>query len=153
MAKVSSKNAGRVTALPAFTLTLTAQIERFERLDDTIRSAASDGVADTAESLNYEFYRAINTAAGSSLLAHLLGRTTRYVPRRFYGRKRGWLAGSAEEYAPMVDALAERWNLGRLLTETHMRDTGEFHVNRLAETGPWASPRPARDTIPSGARS
>jgi len=129
--------AGRLAERAARQLTET-QLNELAELDISIRLAVERGQPETVEQLNYAFHRIINRAAGSPMLAQLLGRTTQYVPRRFYAEIHGWLQASAEEHAAIVEALRQSdGNLARSLVERHIRDSGTLLVEHLRSIGFW----------------
>lgn len=132
--------AGKLAARASAVIT-PDQLAELVAIDESIRRAAREEAADTVEHLNYEFHRKINLAADSPLLAQLLGRTTRYVPRRFYAQIPGWLTASAEEHGPIIQALKDGdGERARVVTEQHIRESGSLLVNHLAEIGLWATP-------------
>ena len=117
-----------------------AQVKELELLDRQIRDAVRSGQGDEVEEQNFQFHRLINRSAGSVTLRRFLKETTRYVPRRYYQQIPGWLSSSAQDHAPILDALRSKDSTAaRVVMEAHIRRAGSLLIEHLRSRGLWDS--------------
>jgi DNA-binding GntR family transcriptional regulator len=72
---------------------------------EALGQAAADGDGSRVESLNHDFHRRINLAAGAPRLAWMLTISTKFAPRRFFATIPGWPKASALDHAEIIKAI------------------------------------------------
>src|ERR1700677_4685589 len=80
------------------------ELRELTEVHEALRKAAADG--DGVESLNHDFHRRVNQAAGAPRLAWMLSISTKFAPRRFFATIPGWPKASAQDHAAIIEAIA-----------------------------------------------
>ena len=97
------------------------------KVHEALLKAAADGNGDLVESLNHDFHRRINRAAGAPRLAWMLSISTRFAPRRFFATIPGWSKASAQDHAAIIKAIIDGdAGAARAAMMQHMENAGEL---------------------------
>lgn len=114
------------------------RLAEVEQLQAALEEAQRTGDAERVETLNHQFHREINLAAGSPKLAWFLGSAARYAPRRFYPTIHGWPEASVEDHHAVIEALRKKDEAaaGRAMRE-HIQHAGQLLVAHLSERHNW----------------
>ena len=82
------------------------ELGELTEVHEALRKAAADGDGERVESLNHDFHRRVNQAAGAPRLAWMLSISTKFAPRRFFATIPGWPKASAQDHAAIIEAIA-----------------------------------------------
>ena len=134
-ADLAAQLVGRAT-----TLISEPQLEHVARVAAEL--AAAEGHLELS-TLEYEFHRLINKAAGSRKLARFLDMASRYTPARVYTGDPEWRVRVVADHAAILAALRARdANAAREAVFRHVKD-GEWRLLRhLDAVGMWAPGSP-----------
>jgi len=115
-----------------------------QQLDRVAQVAAELAMAEghhELSTLEYEFHRLINKAAGSRKLARFLDMASRYTPARVYTGDPQWRVQVVADHAAIVAALRARdANAAREAVFRHVKDGERRLLRHLDAVGMWTSP-------------
>ena len=115
------------------------QLDEVAALNQALKSAISSKDRASIERLEYEFHRAINTAARSRKLAYLLNNTTKYLPAGFYSADAQWRAAAAGDHKAILAALRARDAAAASAAVTaHVLDGKKRLLEHLDGIGFWS---------------
>lgn len=81
------------------------QLAELTNVQTDLEAAYTAGDGERAVRLNHDFHRAINVAADSPKLAHLMSQITRYAPESVFPTIDGWPDQSNAHHRRLLDAL------------------------------------------------
>ncbi|MFC0437545.1 GntR family transcriptional regulator [Kutzneria buriramensis] len=111
------------------------QLAHVERVAAELAAAAGHQELSTLE---YEFHRLINKAAGSRKLARFLDMATRYTPARVYTGDPEWRVQVVADHAAILDALRARdVGAAREAVFRHVKDGERRLLRHLDAVGMW----------------
>ncbi|TCP43422.1 DNA-binding GntR family transcriptional regulator [Tamaricihabitans halophyticus] len=117
------------------------ELERLDQLQVEWRTAVADGDVNRLETINFEFHRLINMAAGAPKLVDMMRTTLRMIPRSFYSRHPEWTDLATPRHDAIVAALrAGDETAARREAEEHVREAGELMIQYFDERGYWRAP-------------
>ncbi|MFI5839238.1 GntR family transcriptional regulator [Catenuloplanes sp. NPDC051500] len=103
------------------------------------RTLARTRTADSIETLEFDFHRAVNRIAEARKLSWFLHTATRYTPARFYSSDAGWLAGMREDHEALLAAFAAHdQDAARAAMTRHFTDGADRLVKHLDGLGIWS---------------
>jgi DNA-binding GntR family transcriptional regulator len=102
-----------------------ADLRGLGEVHEALLAAAAAGDGEQVESLNHDFHRRINLAAGAPRLAWMLSISTKFAPRRFFASIPGWWRASAQDHAAILQAITDRdAERARAAMMKHMENAG-----------------------------
>ncbi|MFC0549139.1 GntR family transcriptional regulator [Kutzneria chonburiensis] len=129
-AELAAQLIGRAT-----TLISEQQLAHVAQVADEL--AAAEGHQELS-TLEYEFHRLINKAAGSRKLARFLDMASRYTPARVYTADPEWRVQVVADHAAIVAALRARdANAAREAVYRHVKDGERRLLRHLDAVGMW----------------
>jgi DNA-binding GntR family transcriptional regulator len=130
-AELAAQLVGRAT-----TLISEQQLEHVARVAAELAAAGGHQELSTLE---YEFHRLINKAAGSRKLARFLDMASRYTPARVYTADPQWRVQVVADHAAIVAALRARdANAAREAVYRHVKDGERRLLRHLDAVGLWS---------------
>ncbi len=104
-----------------------ADVRALGEVHQALLAAAAAGDGELVESLNHDFHRRINLAAGAPRLAWMLSIATKFAPRRFFATIPGWPRASAQDHAAIIQAITGRdAGRARAAMMRHMENAGDL---------------------------
>jgi len=129
-AELAAQLIGRATALIS-----DEQLDHVAAVADEL--AAAEGHQELS-TLEYEFHRLINKAAGSRKLARFLDMAGRYTPARVYTADPEWRVRVVTDHAAIIAALRARdANAAREAVYRHVKDGERRLLRHLDAVGMW----------------
>ena len=116
-----------------------AELEEFERLNRALRTAIRAKDLTSVEQCEFEFHRAINTAARSRKLAYMLNNTTKHLPAGVYSADAQWRSATLSDHKAILDALRARdCAAASAAVSAHVLDGKKRLLEHLDGIGFWA---------------
>lgn len=132
--------AGELTARACRRMPAT-DLDRLDGLQEEWRAAVADNDLDRLETINFDFHRVINLAAGAPKLVDMMRTTLRMIPRSFYSQHPEWVELATPRHQAIVDALHARdEHAANHEAAEHVREAGELMIHYFDERGYWRSP-------------
>jgi len=117
-------------------------LRELTEVHEALRKAAGAGAGELVESLNHDFHRRINLAAGAPKLAWMLSISTKFAPRRFFATIPGWSKASAQDHAAIISAIsAGDADAARAAMTQHMKNAGDLLAANFESVQAMAEPR------------
>lgn len=107
VASVQAFIGGELAARAAVAIT-DEQLAELIAIQDDLESAYDTDDLERTVRLNHEFHRAINVAAGSPKLTHVMSAITRYAPESVFPTLEGWPRQSIKDHRAVIAAFERR---------------------------------------------
>jgi DNA-binding GntR family transcriptional regulator len=116
-------------------------LARLEAAAGACVAALRGGDSAGAEAANWEFHKAINSAAGAPKLVLVLQTTLRFIPRGFYALVPAWRRASKRGHDEILTAFrADDPDQAAHAAEEHVREAGRLLIEFFSNKGYWSRP-------------
>ncbi len=112
------------------------QLRELTRIQTELEDAYAGNDIERTVRLNHDFHRAINVAAKSPKLAHMMSQITRYAPESVFPVIAGWPDQSIKDHRRVLSALAKHdGKLARRAMSEHLAAGAAPLIDHLVEHG------------------
>ncbi|KAA1249683.1 GntR family transcriptional regulator [Mycobacterium simiae] len=142
LANVQAHVGGELAARAAINIS-DAQLRDLTKIQAQLEDAYAAADDEQAVRLNHEFHRAINIAADSPKLSHLMSQITGYAPESVFPGIEHWPAQAVKDHRRIVSALKKRdANLARAAMADHLAASSIPLIDHLIAHGVIAKAAP-----------